>query len=132
MTARGRSELVLNDADIVFGKARVIDEAMASGRAAYVFDENGGEGWVTPRRTPISWPTTSVARAGQVALDEHTLAAGPRALRPDMGTVNRNLTVTNHAATKHAAALVSILERLAPRTQPVDAPVREIARLVRV
>src|SRR5213082_1157479 len=41
------AERALDDADIVFGKARVIYEAMACGRAAYVFDHNGGEGWVT-------------------------------------------------------------------------------------
>lgn len=42
------AEHALNDADVVFGKARVIVEAMACGRAAYVFDHNGGDGWVTP------------------------------------------------------------------------------------
>jgi len=43
-------ELELCGADIVIGKARVIVEAMASGRAAYVYDHNGGDGWVTPER----------------------------------------------------------------------------------
>src|SRR4051812_33691453 len=38
----------LSRADIVVGKARVIVEAMASGRAAYVYDRDGADGWVTP------------------------------------------------------------------------------------
>ena len=38
----------LNTADIVIGKARAIVEAMACGRAAYVYDHNGGDGWITP------------------------------------------------------------------------------------
>jgi hypothetical protein len=41
------AERVLNDVDIVVGKARVIVEAMACGRAAYVFDTFGSDGWVT-------------------------------------------------------------------------------------
>ncbi len=46
------ADLVLNEVDIVFGKARVIVEAMATGRAAYVFDHNGGDGWVTAASYP--------------------------------------------------------------------------------
>lgn len=42
-----RPEDAIWDADIVMGKARVILEAMACGRAAYVFDYVGGDGWVT-------------------------------------------------------------------------------------
>src|SRR5207249_3204205 len=33
----------INEADVVFGKARVICEAMSCARAAYVLDLNGGE-----------------------------------------------------------------------------------------
>ena len=40
-------EIAMNDADIVVGKARVIIEAMACGRAAYVYDYAGRDGWVT-------------------------------------------------------------------------------------
>ena len=36
------------DADIVIAKARAALDAMACGRAVYVFDVFGGDGWVTP------------------------------------------------------------------------------------
>ena len=40
------------DADIVVGYGRSVLEAMAMGRAAYVWDHAGGDGWVTPETYP--------------------------------------------------------------------------------
>ena len=40
------------DADIVVAKSRAALDAMACGRAVYVFDVFGGDGWVTPERYP--------------------------------------------------------------------------------
>ncbi len=40
------------DADIVVGYGRSVLEAMALGRAAYVWDYAGGDGWVTPETYP--------------------------------------------------------------------------------
>ena len=37
----------LSEADIVIGYGRSILEAMAYGRAAYVYDWHGGDGWMT-------------------------------------------------------------------------------------
>ncbi|HYV16515.1 MAG TPA: hypothetical protein VE972_10895, partial [Conexibacter sp.] len=52
---------------------------------------------------------------------------------PGMGLVNRDYIVARHSATKHAAALVELLRDAAPRTaRPPDAPLRELARLVRL
>ena len=47
--------VAINEADIVFGKARVVYEAMACGRAVYVFDHNGGDGWVTASNFRALW-----------------------------------------------------------------------------
>src|SRR5262249_31127676 len=41
-------EVEINQADIVIGHGRSIVEAMACGRAAFVYDHVGGDGWVTP------------------------------------------------------------------------------------
>jgi chromosome segregation ATPase len=49
-----------------------------------------------------------------------------------MGTVNRDLVVASNSAAKHAAELVAILERAAPRRAAVDAPLQELARMVRL
>ncbi|TMK39808.1 MAG: hypothetical protein E6G56_09195 [Actinobacteria bacterium] len=126
------SVLVLNEADIVFGKARVIYEAMACGRAAYVFDHNGGDGWVTAS----SFATLSADNFGGQSradvTDRERLIVDLAAYDPGMGTVNRDLVVTHNSATKHVAELVRILHQVSPRRAHVGGPLRELARLVRV
>ena len=106
----------MNDADIVIGKARVIVEAMASGRAAYVFDNNGGDGWVTPESYARWRRTTSAARPSSPPVDVERCAATSRAYRPEMGAANRELAVVHHSANKHAVELVELFERLNPRS----------------
>ena len=39
-------------ADIVVAKARAALEAMSCGRAVYLYDQFGGDGWVTPDNYP--------------------------------------------------------------------------------
>jgi hypothetical protein len=125
-------ELELADVDIVFGKARVIVEAMASGRAAYVFDHNGGDGWVTPDRYAL---LESDNFGGQAEVTATT----PGRLREDlgrydqaMGTANRDLAVANHSASRHGRELVRLFAGLAPQVERPDAPVRELARVTRL
>ena len=125
-------ERLMGDADIVIGKARVIVEAMASGRAAYVYDHNGGDGWVTPERYELLEADNFGGQAEPVAADRARLRADLRRYRPDMGAANRQLAVANHSANKHAQELALLFGRLSPRARPVGGPLRELARLVRV
>jgi len=125
-------ELELAAADIVFGKARVIVEAMASGRAAYVFDHNGGDGWVTPERYELLEADNFGGQAEAVATDSARLDLDLAAYDPGMGPANRDLAVANHSASRHAHELVALFKRLAPRTERVDAPLREMSRLARL
>jgi hypothetical protein len=126
--------LVLNDADIVFGKARVILEAMACGRAAYVFDHNGGDGWVTAESYAQLAADNLGGQGLPDAVDEDRIVRDLAAYDPAMGLVNRDLVVAHHAAGKHAAALVEVLARAAPHPRPaaIDAPLLEIGRLLRL
>ena len=62
-------ERLMGDADIVIGKARVIVEAMSSGRAAYVYDHNGGDGWVTSERYALLEADNSGGQAEPAAAD---------------------------------------------------------------
>jgi hypothetical protein len=126
------AERELNEADVVFGKARVIHEAMACGRAAYVFDHNGAEGWVTAESYPVLVADNFGGQSRPVPIDEDRLVADLESYDAGMGLVNRDLAVAHHGATKHAAALVEVLERVTPRTAPLDAPLRELGRLVRL
>jgi hypothetical protein len=123
----------INSADIVFGKARVIYEAMACGRAAYVFDHNGAEGWVTAANQVALAADNFGGQSRPIAVDEDRLVADLRRYHPAMATVNRDFIVARHSATKHAAALVEVLRGAAPRAQALDdAPLRELSRLVRL
>lgn len=126
------AERVYDEADLVFGKARVILEAMACGRAAYVLDHNGGDGWVTAESYPRLAPDNFGGQSSGDAIDEDRLVADLQAYDPGMGLVNRDLVVARHTASKHAAALATVLLRLVPRATPIDAPLNELARLVRM
>jgi hypothetical protein len=125
-------EQVLNDADIVLGKARVIVEAMACARAAYVYDQNGGDGWVTPAKYPALEADNFSGRAFPELVDFERLKRDLLEYRPEMGPVNRDLAAANHNATRHAEALVELFRRLAPRSVSATTAESELARLMRV
>jgi len=125
-------ELEYASADIVFGKARVIVEAMAAGRAAYVFDHNGGDGWVTPERYELLEADNFGGQAEAVVTDPARLRRELAAYDPAMGPANRDLAVANHSLSRHGHELVGLFARLAPRTERTDAPLRELARLSRM
>lgn len=125
-------ESAIGGADIVVGKARAIVEAMACGRAAYVYDHNGGDGWVTPDRYERLEADNFGGQAEGIPITRERLVADLAAYRPEMGPANRDLAIAHHSAAKHSQELVSLFRRLAPRREPLDAPLRELARLVRL
>jgi glycosyltransferase involved in cell wall biosynthesis len=125
-------ELELCRADIVIGKARVIVEAMASGRAAYVYDHNGGDGWVTPDRYALLEADNFGGQAEPTVIDAERLRRDLAGYSRLMGLANRDLAVVNHSANRHAQSLVELFQRLVPSDRRVVAPFREMARLVRV
>jgi len=125
-------EIQLGRADIVIGKARVILEAMASGRAAYVYDHNGGDGWVTPERYELLEADNFGGQAEPTIIDADRLRRDLAEYTPAMGPPNRDLVVANHSANRHAQALVALCERVVPRERQVATSLREIGRLVRI
>jgi hypothetical protein len=127
-----RPIVAFNEADIVFGKARVIYEAMACGRAVYVIDHNGGDGWVTAANFRELSADNFGGQSGTAVIDRARLIADLGRYDALMGTVNRDLVVAGNSAAKHAAELVAILERVAPRQAAVAAPLQELARMVRL
>lgn len=121
----------LCDADIVLGKARVVIEAMACGRAVYSLDHHGGDGWVTSESYATLAADNFGGQATDLVIDENRLAADLQQYDASMGLVNRDLAVRHHAATRHAADLAALLASLSPRPAPVPGPLTEMARLVR-
>jgi len=120
------------DADIVVGYGRSILEAMACGRAAYVFDHKGGDGWVTPEAYPALEADGFGGRATPAAVTRYRLGAELAHYRAEMGLANRDLAVGGHAAHSHAAELAEIVQRLTPRPRMADDLLLELARVVRV
>jgi hypothetical protein len=125
-------EAVMNDGDLVIGKSRVIVEAMACGRAAYVYDHHGGDGWVTPERYPALEADNFDGQSDPEPADAARLRDDLLSYRAQMGAVNRELAVTHHSARSHCEDLVELFRRLAPRGESVGAPLDELGRLTRM
>lgn len=117
--------------EIVIGVGRSVLEAMACGRAAYIYDRYGGDGWVTADAYPALEADGFGGRGDRVVVDAARLGADLRDYSASMGPVNRDLVVANHRANVHAQALVELIRGLAPARRP-RRPLDEMARLVRL
>jgi hypothetical protein len=122
---------VAPDPDFVVGRGAGVVEAMASGLPAYVYGDEGGDGWVTTERYAQLEADGFSGRAEPAATTYEQLRADLEAYDPAQGSANRELALA-HDARAHAQALVAVFDELRPRRDPVDAPLRELARLVRV
>ncbi len=131
-TQKSEPEEAIASADIVVGKARAALDGMASGRAVYVYDFAGGDGWVTPQAYPAMEADNFGGRATDWMPSSERLASDLDDYRPEMGVANRDLVVAHHGAGDHVHALVTLFAKLNARAQPVAAPLRELARLVRL
>lgn len=120
------------DAEIVIGYGRSILEAMAMGRAAYVYDWKGGDGWITPDSYPAIEADGFAGSADGSIADAGRLAEDLRRYSASMGPVNLDLVMANHKASEHAQELVGLFRRLAAPSDRPKAPLQEMARLVRL
>lgn len=122
----------LAEADVVVGYGRSILEAMATGRAAYVYDWNGGDGWVTAETYPAIEADGFAGRSGSATVDAEKLTEDLRRYSPAMGPVNHDLVIGHHRANVHAQQLVEAMRELgAPAGRPREG-LQEMARLVRL
>jgi hypothetical protein len=119
------------DADLVIGRGEAVLEAMAAGRPAYVYGDAGGDGWVTPERYELLEADGFSGKAEPTATTFERLRNDLDGYDPAMGPANRELALA-HDARRHAHALAGTFAGISPRRDPVDAPLRELARLVRV
>jgi hypothetical protein len=102
-------ELLLGDVDVVVGKGRALLEGMSCGRAAYLFDSAGCDGWVTHASYAAleadAFAGQATGRAGTPAV----LAGDLDAYEPGMGAANRDLVTAHHGVRRHAQQLVELL-----------------------
>jgi hypothetical protein len=122
----------LMGSEIVIGYGRSVLEAMACGRAAYVYDWNGGDGWMTPESYAAIEADGIGGRTGRTIVDATRLAEDLRGYDASMGPVNHDLVMAHHRANVHAQQLVGLFERLADQPPRPRAPLQEMARLVRL
>ncbi|MEA2221613.1 MAG: hypothetical protein QOJ35_4239 [Solirubrobacteraceae bacterium] len=122
----------MRDADIVVGKSLAALEGMACGRAVYVYDQFGGDGWVTPESYPAFEADNMAGLSSATPRSPAQLAADLVDYDPDMGWINEELIRTHHASRRHAHELVDVL-RAGRASPPVPTSVlTEITRLTRV
>lgn len=107
-------EDAVGDADVVIGYGRAILEAMACGKAAYVLDRNGGDGWVTPETYPALEADGFAGTGTDTTVTAARFAEDLDAFASWMGTANRDLIMTGHKAQDHAAALLEVAAALGP------------------
>lgn len=119
-------------AEVVIGYGRSILEAMASGRAAYVYDWRSGDGWVSAQSYPEIEADGFAGGANGDMRDYSRLVDDLRGYSATMGPVNRDLVVTHHRASEHAQELVGLMRKLAAPSERPRAPLQEMARLVRL
>ena len=125
-------ELAIADADLVIGLGRSTLEAMAAGRAAYVYGVVGGDGWVTPERYAAM---EADGFAGTAFSDRHIdvdrMIADLGEWTETMGEYNRDLASAHHSAREHAIALLGFVRDLSPPSAPATTS-DEFARLIRL
>lgn len=122
-------ELAIADADIVVGYGRSALEALAMGRATYVWGHGGGDGWITPESYPRLEADGFSGGATEEIFDRERLRADLSAYRPELGESGFDLVRAHHSASKHAEALLRLLGAAEP-PRPDDST-QALALLVR-
>jgi hypothetical protein len=102
---------VIAEADIVVGYGRSILEGMVMGKAAYVWDRAGGDGWVTPESYALLEADGFSGAATHTVIDGDRLREDFAAYRPEFGTLGYDIVRDHHSAARHTEALVELLER---------------------
>ena len=121
----------LASADIVVAKARAALEGMCAGRAVYLYDQYGGDGWVTPDNYPAFEADHFAGQATARPRTGADLVADLADYSPEMGIANHELVRSHHGARHHAIELVAILRGHYVREPDQVDVTAEVARLAR-
>jgi hypothetical protein len=118
----------LESVDIVVAKSRAALDAMACGRAVYILDTFGGDGWVTPEAYAAMEADHFAGQATDRVIGSAELERDLARYHPGMGTANRDLVVQHHRARDHVIDLLAALAVQSAQERP-PAPLRELSRL---
>ena len=111
----------IGEADIVVGIGRCALEAMACARPVYVHDHAGSDGWLTPGNYAAVEAGGFAVSAARLPPDRARLRADLEAYDPALGRAGQDLARVHHDARHHAAAVLALVERLAPEPFAPDA-----------
>jgi hypothetical protein len=118
----------LENADIVVAKSRAALDAMACGRAVYVLDTFGGDGWVTPDAYAAMEADHFAGQSTDRVIGTAELQRDLADYDQEMGTTNRDLVIQHHRARDHVIELLAALAARPAQERPA-APLRELSRL---
>ena len=121
----------LESADIVVAKGRAALEGMCAGRAVYLYDHYGGDGWVTPDNYPAFEADHFAGQATPRPRTGADLVADLADYSPEMGIANHELVRSNHGARHHTIELVALLRGPYVREPDQVDVTAEVARLAR-
>jgi hypothetical protein len=121
----------IQQADIVVAKARAALEGMLYGRAVYIYDAFGGDGWMTPESYPAFEADHFAGQATPKPRSRADLVADLDAYHPDMGIANHELVRTHHGVRRHVNELVTVLRGPHVREPDRVDALTELARLTR-
>ena len=123
-------QAAIAESDIVVGYGRSVLEAMAMGRAAYVWDHGGGDGWITPESYPAIEADGFSGGATAEVVDAERLRADLAGYGPELGAYGFELVRMHHSAVMHAEDLVGLFDG-ASAPAPEDT-LDALSRLVRL
>ena len=119
----------LAGADIVVGKGRAALDGMACGRAVYVFDLFGGDGWVTPELYPALEADQFAGLATGRVIGRDELVRDLDGYDAAMGAANCDLVLQHHDARTHVVELLEALQTHAPPAERPVSSLQEASRL---
>ncbi|HEY2435697.1 MAG TPA: hypothetical protein VGH93_00850 [Solirubrobacteraceae bacterium] len=122
----------ITEADIVVAKSRAALEGMACARAVYVYDEFGGDGWITPERYDGFEADGFAGLASEKPRRPADLAADVEGYSAEMGWINREIIRTHHSARRHTARLVDVLRDVASAHTEGISGLEEVSRFARL
>lgn len=120
------------DADIVVGYGRAMLEAMASGRAAFVFAGPGGDGWVTEDTYAALEADGFAGGAFPEVYDGQRLRSALGSYDARLGQAGRDLVRFPHDARTHVAELARLLAQTVPVRTTDPNRLRELERMVQL
>lgn len=115
-------------ADVVFSLGRGAIESMASGRAVFVFDHFGADGWVTPETVDDLASRTFSGKRFARRLTADDLVAELERYDPAMGLANRRLAEQRYDVGAHLDPLLAVYEEAKAAFEPrrLTLPAQEV------